>query len=187
MIRNLLSICDKVLIGGAMAYTFSLAKGGKVGKSLVEPDKVALAKELIAEGGAKLMLPVDTHCGDAFKADCNKKVVDAGQIPDGFEGLDIGPKTAQLYVDIIRTAKTVVWNGPMGVFEMPPFDAGTKAVAQAIAESGATSIIGGGDSAAAIQQLGFADRVTHVSTGGGASLELMEGKRFAAIGVLDEA
>jgi phosphoglycerate kinase len=187
VIRNLLSICDKVLIGGAMAYTFSLAKGGKIGKSLVEPDKVELAKELIVEGGAKLMLPVDTHCGDAFKADCNKKIVDAGQIPDGFEGLDIGPKTAQLYADIIRTAKTVVWNGPMGVFEMPPFDAGTKAVAQAIAESGATSIIGGGDSAAAIQQLGFADRVTHVSTGGGASLELMEGKRFAAIDVLDEA
>jgi phosphoglycerate kinase len=187
VIRNLLSICDKVLIGGAMAYTFSLAKGGKVGKSLVEPDKVALAKELIAVGGAKLMLPVDTHCGDAFKADCNKKIVDAGQIPDGFEGLDIGPKAAQLYADIIRTAQTVVWNGPMGVFEMPPFDAGTKAVAQAIAESGATSIIGGGDSAAAVQQFGLADRVTHVSTGGGASLELMEGKRFAAIDVLDEA
>jgi phosphoglycerate kinase len=187
VIRNLLAICDKVLIGGAMAYTFSLAKGGKVGKSLVEPDKVELAKELIAEGGAKLMLPVDTHCGDAFKADCNKKIVDAGQVPDGFEGLDIGPKTAQLYAGIIRTAKTVVWNGPMGVFEMPPFDAGTKAVAQAIAEGDATSIIGGGDSAAAVQQFGLADRVTHVSTGGGASLELMEGKRFAAIDVLDEA
>jgi phosphoglycerate kinase len=187
VIRNLLSICDRVLIGGAMAYTFSLAKGEQVGKSLVEPDKVELAKELIAAGGSKLMLPVDTHCGDNFKANCKKVVVAAGQIPDGFEGLDIGPKTAQLYAGIIRTAKTVVWNGPMGVFEMPPFDAGTKAVAQAIAESGATSIIGGGDSAAAIQQLGFADRVTHVSTGGGASLELMEGKRFQAIDVLDEA
>jgi phosphoglycerate kinase len=187
VIRNLLSICDKVLIGGAMAYTFSLAKGGKVGKSLVELDKVALAKELLAIGGSKLVLPVDTHCGDAFKADCQKVIVEAGQIPDGFEGLDIGPKTAQVYAGIIRTAKTVVWNGPMGVFEMPPFDAGTKAVAQAIAESGATSIIGGGDSAAAIGQLGFADRVTHVSTGGGASLELMEGKRFEAIDTLDEA
>ncbi len=187
VIRNLLSICDKVLIGGAMAYTFSLAKGGKVGKSLVEPDKVELAKELLGIGGSKLVLPVDTHCGDAFKADCKKVIVEAGQIPDGFEGLDIGPKTAELYAGIIRTAKTVVWNGPMGVFEMPPFDAGTKAVAQAIAESGATSIIGGGDSAAAIQQLGFADRVTHVSTGGGASLELMEGKRFEAIDVLDNA
>jgi phosphoglycerate kinase len=187
VIRNLLTICDKVLIGGAMAYTFSLAKGEKVGKSLVEPDKVGLAKELLLAGGAKLMLPVDTHCGDAFRADCNKMVVDAGRIPEGYEGLDIGPKTAQLYAGIIRTARTVVWNGPMGVFEMPPFDAGTKAVAQAIAESGATSIIGGGDSAAAIQQLGFADRVTHVSTGGGASLELMEGKRFQAIDMLDEA
>lgn len=187
VIRNLLSICDKVLIGGAMAYTFSLAKGGKVGKSLVELDKVELAKELLGIGGSKLVLPVDTHCGDAFKADCKKAVVEAGQIPDGFEGLDIGPKTAELYAGIIRTAKTVVWNGPMGVFEMPPFDAGTKAVAQAIAESGATSIIGGGDSAAAVGQLGFADRVTHVSTGGGASLELMEGKRFEAIEVLDNA
>jgi phosphoglycerate kinase len=187
VIRNLLSICDKVLIGGAMAYTFSLAKGGKVGKSLVELDKVELAKELLGIGGSKLVLPVDTHCGDAFKADCKKAIVEAGQIPDAFEGLDIGPKTAELYAGIIRTAKTIVWNGPMGVFEMPPFDAGTKAVAQAIAESGATSIIGGGDSAAAIQQLGFADRVTHVSTGGGASLELMEGKRFEAIDVLDNA
>ena len=187
VIRNLLSICDKVLIGGAMAYTFSLAQGGKVGKSLVEPDKVELARELLAVGGGKLVLPVDTHCGDDFKADCKKFVVAAGQIPDGFEGLDIGPKTAEMYAGITRTAKTVVWNGPMGVFEMPPFDAGTKAVAQAIADSGATSIIGGGDSAAAIQQLGFAHRVTHVSTGGGASLELMEGKRFQAINALDEA
>jgi len=187
VIRNLLSICDKVLIGGAMAYTFSLAQGGSVGKSLVESEKVSLAKELLAAAAGKLILPVDTHCGDAFRADCHKKVVDAGHVPDGYEGLDIGPKTAQLYVGIIRTARTVVWNGPMGVFEMPPFDAGTKAVAEAIAASGATSIIGGGDSAAAIQQLGFADRVTHVSTGGGASLELMEGKRFQAIDVLDDA
>jgi phosphoglycerate kinase len=187
VIRNLLSICDKILIGGAMAYTFSLAQGGRVGKSLVEPDKVDLAKELLKASAGKLILPVDTHCGDAFRADCNKQVVDAGQIPDGYEGLDIGPQTARLYADIVKTARTVVWNGPMGVFEMPPFDAGTKAVAEAIAGSGATSIIGGGDSAAAIQQLGFADRVTHISTGGGASLELMEGKRFQAIDVLDDA
>lgn len=186
VIRNLLTICDKILIGGAMAYTFSLATGGKVGKSLVEPDKVDLARQLVAAGGDKLLLPSDTHCGDAFRADCHKKVVDAGQIPDGYEGLDIGPKTAELYASVIKTAKTVVWNGPMGVFEMPPFDAGTKAVAEAIANSGATSIIGGGDSAAAIQQLGYADRVTHVSTGGGASLELMEGKRFQAVDLLDD-
>ncbi|MDO5552729.1 MAG: phosphoglycerate kinase [Planctomycetia bacterium] len=187
VIKNLLGICDKVLIGGAMAYTFSLAQGGKVGKSLVEPDKVELAKELLATAGDKLVLPVDTHAGDAFSADCNKVVVEAGQVPDDYEGLDIGPKTAELYADLVRNAKTVVWNGPMGVFEMPPFDAGTKAVAQAIAESDAISIIGGGDSAAAIAKLGFADRVTHVSTGGGASLAMLEGQKFAAVELLDEA
>ncbi len=187
VIQNLLKICDKVLIGGAMAYTFSLAKGEKVGKSLVEADKVELAKELMAQGGDKLVLPVDTHCGDAFSGDCNKQIVKAGEVPDGFEGLDIGPETAQLYADIVRSAKTVVWNGPMGVSEMPPFDAGTKTVAQAIADSDSVSIIGGGDSAAAIQQLGFADKVSHVSTGGGASLEMLEGKKFQAVDVLDEA
>lgn len=186
VIQNLLGICDRVLIGGAMAYTFSLASGGAVGNSLVEPDKVDLAKTLMEQGGDKLVLPVDTHCGDAFSGDCNKQVVDAGQIPDGFEGLDIGPQTAQAYADIVRSAKTVVWNGPMGVFEMPPFDAGTKAVAQAIAEGDGTSIIGGGDSAAAIQQLGYADKVTHVSTGGGASLAMLEGVPFAAVELLDE-
>ena len=186
VIKNLLGICDKVLIGGAMAYTFSLAQGGKVGKSLVEPDKVDLAKELLAEGGDKLVLPVDTHAGDAFSSDCNKQVVAAGQIADDYEGLDIGPETSKLYCDIVKGAKTVVWNGPMGVCEMPPFDEGTKAVAQAIAESDAVSIIGGGDSAAAIQKLGFADKVTHVSTGGGASLAMLEGKKFAAVDLLDE-
>lgn len=186
VIKQLLGICDKVLIGGAMAYTFSLAKGGKVGGSLVEPDKVALAKELIEQGGDKLVLPVDTHCGDDFSAECNKQVVAAGEIQDGFQGLDVGPKTAEIYASIVKDAKTVVWNGPMGVFEMPPFDAGTKAVAEAIAASDATSIIGGGDSAAAIQQLGFAEQVSHVSTGGGASLAMLEGRRFAAVDVLDE-
>ncbi len=187
VIKNLLGICDKVLIGGAMAYTFSLAKGEKVGKSLVEADKVDLAKELLQLGGDKLMLPVDNHCGDDFKADCNKKIVKSGDIPDGFEGLDIGPETAKKYAEIVKAAKTVVWNGPMGVCEMPPFDEGTKVVAQAIAESGSISIIGGGDSAAAIQQLGFADKVSHVSTGGGASLEMLEGKKFEAVEVLDNA
>ena len=186
VIDNLLGICDKVLIGGAMAYTFSLAQGGKVGESLVEPDKVDLAKSLIEKGGDKLVLPVDTHCGDDFSADCNKQVVAAGEIADGWQGLDIGPKTAEQYAALVKDAKTVVWNGPMGVFEMPPFDAGTKAVAQAIADSDATSIIGGGDSAAAIQQLGFADQVSHVSTGGGASLEMLEGNKFAAVELLDE-
>ena len=186
VIKNLLGICDKVLIGGAMAYTFSLAQGGKIGGSLVEEDKVELAKELLAEGGEKLILPEDVHCGDAFSADCNKTIVPSGQIPDGYEGLDIGPKTAEKYAKIIAGAKTVVWNGPMGVSEMPPFDFGTKTVAQAVADSGAVSIIGGGDSAAAIQKLGFADKVSHVSTGGGASLEMLEGKKFKAVEVLDE-
>jgi len=186
VIRNLLPICDRVLIGGAMAYTFSLAQGGKVGKSLIEPDKVDLARELLKVGGGKLMLPVDTHCGDAFNADCKKQVVAAGQIPDDYQGLDIGPETAKLFAEAIRTAKTVIWNGPMGVFEMPPFDTGTRAVAEAVANSHATSIIGGGDSAAAIQQMGLAEKVTHVSTGGGASLELLEGKRFEAVELLDD-
>ena len=187
VLNNLLGICDKVLIGGAMAYTFSLAKGQSVGGSLVEPDKLDLARELMEKGGDKLVLPVDTHCGDAFAADCNKMIVAAGEIPEGYEGLDIGPKTAALYAEIVKAAKTVVWNGPMGVCEMPPFDEGTKAVADAIAESDSVSIIGGGDSAAAIQKLGYADKVSHVSTGGGASLEMLEGKVFQAVEILDEA
>jgi phosphoglycerate kinase len=189
VITNLLSICDHVLIGGAMAYTFSLAQGGKTGKSLVEHDKLELARELLAKGRGKLVLPVDTHCADDFSAAANKRIVTAGEIPDGFEGLDIGPETARKYAEIIRTAGTVVWNGPMGVFEMPPFDAGTKAVADAVAEAttrGAITIIGGGDSAAAVEQLGYADKVSHVSTGGGASLEMLEGKAFETVAVLDE-
>ncbi|MFN7845102.1 MAG: phosphoglycerate kinase [Pirellula sp.] len=187
VINNLLNVCDQVIIGGAMAYTYSLAQGGETGKSLVEKDKVELAKELIAKGGNKLVLPVDTHCGDDFKGSCNKQVVPAGQIPDGWEGLDIGPQSAEKFASIVRSAKTVVWNGPMGVFEMPPFDKGTVAVAKAVADGDAVSIIGGGDSAAAIEQLGFADQVTHVSTGGGASLQMLEGEKFKAVEILDEA
>jgi len=189
VITNLLSICDHVLIGGAMAYTFSLAQGGQTGKSLIEPDKVELAKELLAQGGDKLVLPIDTHCADDFSSSANKQIVKAGEIPEGFEGLDIGPETAARYAAIIRAAGTVVWNGPMGVFEMPPFDAGTKAVAAAVADAtaaGAITIIGGGDSAAAVEQLGYADRVSHVSTGGGASLEMLEGKAFETVAVLDD-
>jgi len=189
VITNLLSICDHVLIGGAMAYTFSLAQGGQTGKSLVEPDKVELAKKLLAQGGDKLVLPLDTHCADDFSSDANKQIVKAGEIPEGFEGLDIGPETAVKYAEIIRAAGTVVWNGPMGVFEMAPFDAGTKAVAAAVADAtaaGAITIIGGGDSAAAVEQLGYADRVSHVSTGGGASLEMLEGKAFETVALLDE-
>ncbi|MBM4091419.1 MAG: phosphoglycerate kinase [Planctomycetes bacterium] len=187
VIKALLETCDRVLIGGAMAYTFSLAQGGKVGNSLVEADKVDLARELLQASGSKLMLPLDTHCGDAFSADCKKVTVPAGQIPDGYQGLDIGPTTADVYAQVVREAKTIVWNGPMGVFEMPPFDQGTRAVAAAIAESGGTSVIGGGDSAAAIQLMGFADRVSHVSTGGGASLAMLEGEPFTSVEVLDNA
>jgi phosphoglycerate kinase len=186
VIKNLLAICDTVLIGGAMAFTFSLAKGGKVGKSYVQPDKVDLALELLGIGGDKLLLPLDTHCGDDFKPTCNKLVVKSGEIPPEYEGFDIGPETVKSYGDVVRSAKTVVWNGPMGVFEMPPFDAGTRAIADAIVASKSTSIIGGGDSAAAIQEFGLADKVTHVSTGGGASLEMLEGKKFAAVELLDE-
>ena len=187
VIRNLLTLCDHVLIGGAMAYTFSLARGGQVGNSLVEPDKVALAEELLEIGGDKLKLPLDTHCGNAFRTDCEKQVVPAGQIPDGYEGLDIGPQTAKWYSELVSKAGTVVWNGPMGVFEMPPFDLGTQAVAAAIADGNSISIIGGGDSAAAIAQLGYAEKVSHVSTGGGASLAMLEGRPFAAVEVLDDA
>ena len=186
VIENLIGICDHIVIGGAMAYTFSLAQGGAVGGSLVEEDKVDLAKSLLEQAGDKIILPIDTHCGDAFDADCNKKIVAAGEIPEGWQGYDIGPESCKKFAEIISKAKTVVWNGPMGVFEMPPFAAGTKAVAQAIADGDAISIIGGGDSAAAIAQLGFEDSVTHVSTGGGASLAMLEGKKFAAVEILDE-
>ncbi len=187
VIDNLLGVCDRVIIGGAMAYTFSLAQGGKVGDSLVEKDKVELAKSLMEKAGDKLVLPIDTHCGDDFNKDCNKQVVAAGEIADGFEGLDIGPESAKKFAEIVKGAKTVVWNGPMGVFEMPPFDEGTKTVAQAIADGNGVSIIGGGDSAAAVAQLGFEDQVTHVSTGGGASLAMLEGEKFAAVEILDDA
>lgn len=187
VINRLLDVCDAVLIGGAMAYTFALAKGGAVGSSLVEPDKLELARELIVKGGDKLVLPIDTHCASGFSAEAPRQVVAAGEIPEGWEGLDIGPATAARYAEIILAAKTIVWNGPMGVFEMPPFDAGTRQVAEAVAGCLGTSIIGGGDSAAAVEQLGFADQVTHVSTGGGASLAMLEGEAFAAVDALDQA
>jgi phosphoglycerate kinase len=186
VINKLLDVCDHILIGGAMAYTFALAQNGEVGKSLVEPDKVDLAADLLKRGGDVLVLPVDTHCGDDFSADCNKEVVTFGAISTEFEGLDIGPETADKYAGLLADAGTVVWNGPMGVCEMPPFDAGTRRVAEAIAASDAISIIGGGDSAAAIEHLGFADQVSHVSTGGGASLAMLEGKTFPAVELLDD-
>ena len=157
VIRKLLSICDQVLIGGAMAYTFSLAQGGRVGGSLVEPDKVDLARELLEVGGDKLKLPVDTRIAASPSAADQSRVVASGEIPEDMQGFDIGPETAAQYAEAVKAARTIVWNGPMGMFEVPPFDQGTQAVARAIAEStgnGATSVIGGGDSAAAIEQLG---------------------------------
>lgn len=190
VINNLLDKVDSLLIGGAMAYTFALAKGGKVGNSKVELDKVDLAKELLQkaqEKGVQLLLPVDNVAADDFSADANSQVVDSLNIPDGWQGLDIGPKTCENYANVIKDAKTVVWNGPMGVFEFEKFAVGTKAVAQALANNAdAITIIGGGDSAAAIEQLGFADKVTHISTGGGASLEFLEGLELPGIARLND-
>ena len=171
-----------------MAYTFRAALGYKVGTSLLEEDKIELAKELMKkaeEKGVKLMLPVDNVIADAFSNDANIEVVE-GDIPDGWMGLDIGPKTIALFSDAVKSAKTVVWNGPMGVFEMENFAKGTKAVAKALAETDAVTIIGGGDSAAAVAQLGYADKMTHISTGGGASLEFLEGKVLPGIACLND-
>ena len=187
VIDRLLDLCDRVLIGGAMAFTFALAQGGRVGGSKVEPDKIDLARDLLRKGGQKLVLPADALCGDTLSSDSRTQVAALGSIPDELKGFDIGPATALKFAEIIATAGTIIWNGPMGVFEIPPFDTGTRAVAEAIANSPAISVIGGGDSAAAIAQFGYADRVTHVSTGGGASLEMLEGKHFAAVDLLDDA
>ena len=184
VINNLLEIADKVIIGGGMAYTFAVAKGGTVGDSLLEPDWVEYAKEMMEKAGDKLMLPVDTVVADAFSADANSQVAPATAIPAGWQGLDIGPETVKLYCDAVKDAGTVIWNGPMGVFEFPAFAKGTEAVAAALAESDAVTIIGGGDSAAAVEQLGYADKMTHISTGGGASLEFMEGKVLPGIACL---
>ena len=176
VINNLLDKVDTLIIGGGMAYTFMKAQGGKIGTSLCEDDYLDYANDMIkkaADKGVKMLIPVDTVTADAFSNDANVKVVDAGQIDDGWMGLDIGPKTRELFANAVKDAKTVVWNGPMGVFEMPNFAAGTVAVAQALADTDAVTIIGGGDSAAAVNQLGFGDKMTHISTGGGASLEFL--------------
>ncbi len=189
VIENLIGLCDKILIGGAMAYTFSLAQGGRVGSSLVERDKVDLAKDLLKKAGDKICLPVDTVCSQTPDAP-EQVTVEAGEVPDGYEGFDIGPKTVDRYAAEVKRAKTVVWNGPMGMFEVAPFNAGTDAIAHAIVEAtaaGAISIIGGGDSAAAIDKAGLDDKVSHVSTGGGASLAMLEAKAFAAVDLLDDA
>lgn len=190
VINNLLEIADTIIIGGGMAYTFSAAQGGKVGDSLLESDWMDYANDMVkkaADKGVKLLLPVDTVCADAFAPDANSQVVKAGQIPDGWQGLDIGPETVKLYCDAVADAGTVIWNGPMGVFEFDKFAVGTKAVAEALSKTDAITIIGGGDSAAAVQQLGYADKMTHISTGGGASLEFMEGKELPGVACLLDA
>ena len=187
VINNLLEIADTIIIGGGMAYTFSAAKGGKVGDSLLEADWEDYANEMVAKAaakGVKLLLPVDTVCADAFAPDAKSQVVKTGEIPDGWQGLDIGPETVKLYCDAVKDAGTVIWNGPMGVFEFPAFAVGTQAVAQALSQTQAITIIGGGDSAAAVQQLGYADKMTHISTGGGASLEFLEGKELPGVACL---
>ena len=187
VINNLLDKADTVIIGGGMAYTFVKAMGYEIGNSLLEADKLDYARDMIkkaAEKGVKLLLPVDTAIGSEFKADCEYKVVEIDEMPEGWMGMDIGPKTVALYSEAVKNAGTVVWNGPMGVFEFDAFAVGTKAVAMALAESGAISIVGGGDSAAAVEKLGFADRMTHISTGGGASLEFLEGLELPGVACL---
>ncbi|NLK17438.1 MAG: phosphoglycerate kinase [Clostridiales bacterium] len=189
VINNLFTKVDTLIIGGAMAYTFFKAKGYSVGDSLCELDKVELAKELMQkaeERKVRLLLPVDNVVAKEFSKEAPFMTVDSDKIPDGWQGLDIGEKTRQLFADAIKDAGTVIWNGPMGVFEMPNFAEGTKAVARALAQSGAITIIGGGDSAAAVAQLGFADKMTHISTGGGASLEFMEGLELPGIACLND-
>jgi len=188
VVTNLMDKCDAILIGGGMAYTFYKAMGKQIGSSLLEEDKVQLAGEILAQAeskGVKLLLPVDNIVADAFSADANTKVV-GDQIDDGWMALDIGPKTIELYCSEVAGAKTVVWNGPMGCFEMEPFAKGTFSVCEAVAKSDSVSIIGGGDSVAAVKQSGVADRMSHVSTGGGASLEFMEGKQLPGIVALTD-
>ena len=187
VINNLLEKADTIIIGGGMAYTFIKAQGGEIGTSLLEADKMDYALEMIQKAkdrGVKLLLPVDTMAGDQFAADCARKVVPTNAIPADWMGLDIGPETIKLFTKAVKGAGTVVWNGPMGVFEFPAFAAGTEAIAAALAESGAVTIVGGGDSAAAVEKLGFADKMTHISTGGGASLEFLEGKELPGVACL---
>ena len=189
VIENLLDKVDTLIIGGGMAYTFAKALGGTVGKSLLEEDYCEYALNMLKkaeEKGVKLLLPLDNVVADDFSNDANTQVVATGEIPDGWEGLDIGPKTAALYAETVKTAKTVVWNGPMGCFEMPNFAAGTEAVAKALADTDAVTIIGGGDSAAAVNQLGYGDKMTHISTGGGASLEFLEGKELPGVAAAND-
>jgi len=189
VINNLLPKVDALLIGGGMAYTFFKAMGLEIGKSLLEQDKIDLARELLSKAGKKIVLPVDTVIADAFDNNATTKVVQRDGIPAGWEGVDIGPATVKEFSEIIRSAKTIVWNGPLGVFEMPNFAKGTTAIAYAVAEAtdrGCISVIGGGDSAAAITQAGLAERMSHISTGGGASLEFLEGKVLPGVAALTQ-
>ena len=187
VINNLLEKADTIIIGGGMAYTFAKAQGGSIGKSLCENDKLDYALEMIEKAkknGVKLLLPIDTVAADNFSNDAKRMVVSTMAIPDDYEGMDIGPETTKLFCDAVKGAGTVVWNGPMGVFEFENFAAGTRAMAQALADSGAVTIVGGGDSAAAVEQMGFADKITHISTGGGASLEFLEGLELPGVACL---
>ena len=184
VIEHLLDKVDNIIIGGGLSYTFSKAQGHEIGKSLVEEDKIELAKSFIEkakEKGVNLYLPIDAVIADDFSKDANTKVVDIDEIPSDWMGLDIGPKTAELYADVIKDSKLIIWNGPMGVFEMEAFAKGTKGVADAMAETDGYTIIGGGDSAAAVEKFDVADKMDHISTGGGASLEFMEGKDLPGV------
>ncbi|MEA5047266.1 MAG: phosphoglycerate kinase [Eubacteriales bacterium] len=189
VITNLLNKCDSLIIGGGMAYTFFKAMGYEIGTSLLDADSIDLAKEIMAKAKAKgvnFLLPVDNVVATEYKADAEHKTVDSDKMPEGWMGLDIGPKTIEIYRKVIVEAKTVIWNGPMGVFEMPAFAEGTRAVAAACADCKGTTIIGGGDSASAVKKLGFASKMTHISTGGGASLEFLEGKVLPGVAVLND-
>ena len=187
VIENLLEKADTLIIGGGMAFTFLKAKGFETGDSLLDTEKVEYCRDMLAKAeakGVKLLLPVDVVIADAFAADANTRVVAADSIPAGWQGLDIGPETQKLFGDAVRAAGTVIWNGPMGVFEFPAFAKGTESVAAAMAECRGITVVGGGDSASAIEKMGYADKVTHVSTGGGASLEFMEGKELPGVACL---
>jgi len=189
VINNLLDKVDTLIIGGAMAYTFFRAMGYSTGNSLVEEDKIDLAKELMEkakEKGVELLLPVDNVVAKELKADTEYKTVSSEAMPDGWQGVDIGPETIKIFSQAIEKAKTVVWNGPMGVFEIAPFAVGTRAIAEAMSKCQGVTIVGGGDSAAAVEQLGYADKITHISTGGGASLEFLEGKELPGIAALND-
>ena len=189
VIENLMKKVDCLIIGGGMSYTFFKAMGYEIGKSILDEESIGLAKELMEKAeaaGVEMLLPLDTVCAEEFSNDSRQAIFDRDQIPADMMGMDIGPKTISLYTETLKKAKTIVWNGPCGVFEMPAFAEGTKAIAAALAESGAVTVIGGGDSAAAVEQFGFADKMTHISTGGGASLEFLEGKELPGIACLED-